>query len=67
VGTYKSANVFNDGGGYFQEGVVRSSAGGETHGSGDVMLFAAGAAAQNFKGTMPNINVYPLLKSAFGF
>ncbi len=67
VGTYKSANVFNVDGGYFQEGVVRSSAGGETHGSGDVMLFAAGAAAQTFKGTMPNINVYPLLKSAFGF
>jgi alkaline phosphatase len=31
------------------------------------MLFAAGAAAQNFKGTMPNINVYNILKTAFGF
>ncbi len=66
IGTYKAANVFNDGGGYFQEGVVKASAGGETHGSGDVMLFATGAAAQNFKGTMPNINVYNIIKTAFG-
>ena len=44
-----------------------SSAGGETHGSGDVMLFAAGAGRAGFKGTLENTAVFGLMKSAFGF
>ena len=44
-----------------------TSAGGETHGSGDVMLFAAGNGRAPFKGTLDNTAVFGLLKSAFGF
>ena len=44
-----------------------SSPGGETHGGGDVMLFAKGAGSSGFKGTLDNTAVFGLLKSAFGF
>ena len=44
-----------------------TSAGGETHGSGDVMLFAAGAGRTGLKGTLDNTAVFGQLKSAFGF
>jgi alkaline phosphatase len=55
---------------YIQEYGVQlpgTAAGGETHGSGDVMLFAAGAGRTPFKGTLDNTAVFGLLKSAFGF
>ncbi|AVR97128.1 alkaline phosphatase [Pseudoduganella armeniaca] len=50
---------------YLQETGVRLSS--ETHGGGDVKLFATGAGAQGFKGTLDNTKVFGLLKSAFGF
>jgi len=51
---------------YLQEAGVRTAAGSETHGGGDVMLFATGAGAQSFKGTMENTQVFSILKSALG-
>ncbi|QLI80675.1 alkaline phosphatase [Chitinibacter fontanus] len=52
---------------YLQETGVKLSS--ETHGGGDVMLFAtgAGAASKTFKGTIDNTKVFTLMKSAFGF
>jgi alkaline phosphatase len=44
-----------------------TSAGSETHGGGDVMLFSTGAGSSGFKGTLDNTKVYGLIKSAFGF
>ncbi|XAH23237.1 alkaline phosphatase [Xylophilus sp. GW821-FHT01B05] len=53
---------------YLQEvGVVLGSPGAETHGGGDVMLFATGAGSNIFKGTLDNTRVNGLLKQAFGF
>jgi alkaline phosphatase len=53
---------------YLQEvGVSLGSAGSETHGGGDVMLFAKGAGAAPFKGTIDNTKVYTLMKQALGF
>ncbi|WP_431825150.1 alkaline phosphatase [Burkholderia sp. F1] len=53
---------------YLQEvGVRTGSAGSETHGGGDVMLFADGAGAKAFKGTIDNTKVFGLVRSAFGF
>jgi len=49
---------------YLQETGVRLSS--ETHGGGDVKLFATGAGAKPFKGTLDNTKVFGLLKSAFG-
>ncbi|WP_256081880.1 alkaline phosphatase [Massilia sp. YIM B04103] len=50
---------------YLQEAGVRLSS--ETHGGGDVKLFATGSGAKAFKGTLDNTKVFALLKSAFGF
>jgi alkaline phosphatase len=50
---------------YLQESGVRLSS--ETHGGGDVKLFASGAGAKPFKGTLDNTKVFDLLKTAFGF
>jgi alkaline phosphatase len=50
---------------YHQETGVRLK--GETHGGGDVKLFATGAGAGAFKGTMENTRVFHLMKAAFGF
>lgn len=50
---------------YLQETGVRLAS--ETHGGGDVKLFATGSGAKTFKGTMDNTKVFGLLKSAFGF
>lgn len=50
---------------YLQETGVKLSS--ETHGGGDVKLFATGAGAKTFKGTMDNTKVFSLLKNAFGF
>ncbi|TFW32914.1 alkaline phosphatase [Massilia horti] len=58
-----SATVLGDN--YLQEAGVRLSS--ETHGGGDVKLFATGAGAKAFKGTMDNTKVFTLLKNAFGF
>ena len=55
---------------YLQEvGTRRGTPGSETHGGGDVMLFAtgAGAAAKTFKGTLDNTKVFGLVKSAAGY
>lgn len=52
---------------YQQEGSIRMSDGGETHGGGDVMLFSTGAGSKTFKGTMVNTKVFSLVKNAFGF
>lgn len=40
--------------------------GSETHGGGDVMLFAKGPGNAGFKGTMENVKVFGLAKSALG-
>ena len=50
---------------YHQETGVRMSS--ETHGGGDVKLFATGAGSEVFKGTMENTKVFHLMKAAFGF
>jgi len=53
---------------YLQEVAIRrGSAGSETHGGGDVMLFADGAGARTFKGTIDNTKVYTLVKAAAGY
>lgn len=52
---------------YLQEVVVRrGSRGAETHGGGDVQLFAQGADANTFKGVMDNTKVFTLVKTAAG-
>jgi alkaline phosphatase len=51
--------------GYQQETGVRMNT--ETHGGGDVKLFATGAGSEVFKGTMENTKVFHLMKAAFGF
>ncbi len=57
-----SATVTGDN--YLQEAGVRLLS--ETHGGGDVMLFATGAGAQSFKGTMENTNVFNVVRTALG-
>ncbi len=49
---------------YQQETVIRASS--ESHGGGDVMLFAGGAGARIFKGTIDNTRVFALVKEAMG-
>ena len=61
--TLSSATVTADN--YQQETGVRLSS--ETHGGGDVALYATGSGAKTFKGTLDNTKVFALLKSAFGF
>jgi alkaline phosphatase len=51
--------------GYHQEAGVRLS--GESHGGGDVKLYALGAGSAPFKGTIENTAVFHLMKAAFGF
>ena len=53
---------------YLQEaGIALGSPGAETHGGGDVYLFATGAGSTVFKGTIDNTKVNTLVKTAFGF
>lgn len=53
---------------YLQEVAIRvGSKGSETHGGGDVMLFADGAGATAFKGTLDNTKVFGLVKTAAGY
>ncbi|KHA56855.1 alkaline phosphatase [Aeromonas hydrophila] len=49
---------------YLQETGVKL--GSETHGGGDVMLFADGAGSNRFKGTLDNTRVFGKLKEALG-
>ena len=53
---------------YLQEvGVQLGAPGSETHGGGDVMLFATGAGSAVFKGSLDNTKVFGMLRQAFGF
>jgi alkaline phosphatase len=52
---------------YLQEGTVKVANGSESHGGGDVNLFATGAGSSTFKGTIDNTKVFTLVKSALGF
>ena len=53
---------------YLQEvGVQLGTPGSETHGGGDVMLFATGAGSSVFKGSVDNTKVFGMLRQAFGF
>ncbi len=53
---------------YLQDvGIMLGGVGSETHGGGDVMLFAKGAGSASFKGTIDNTKVNTLVKKAFGF
>ncbi|MVG13070.1 alkaline phosphatase [Aeromonas jandaei] len=49
---------------YLQETGVKLTS--ETHGGGDVMLFADGAGSNRFKGTLDNTKVFDKLKEALG-
>jgi len=49
---------------YHQEAGIRWSS--ESHGGGDVKLYAAGAGSAPFKGTIENTRVFDLMKAAFG-
>ncbi|WP_421200933.1 alkaline phosphatase [Aeromonas enteropelogenes] len=49
---------------YLQETGVKL--GSETHGGGDVMLFADGAGSSRFKGTLDNTGVFGKIKEALG-
>ncbi|QIL70058.1 alkaline phosphatase [Diaphorobacter sp. HDW4B] len=52
---------------YLQEvGINLGTPGSETHGGGDVMLFAGGAGAKIFKGTVDNTKVFSKVKEAAG-
>ena len=52
---------------FLQEvGINLGTPGSETHGGGDVMLFAGGAGAKLFKGTVENIKVFNKVKEAAG-
>lgn len=50
---------------YHQETGVKTSS--ESHGGGDLKLYALGAGAAPFKGTIENTRVFELMKAAFGF
>lgn len=63
-GTADATQVLHDD--YLQEASVRMPAGSETHGGGDVKLFATGAGSTVFKGTMENIKVFTLVRAALG-
>jgi len=66
-GNADSTQVLHDD--YLQEAGVKVGLGAESHGGGDVMLFATGAgtASKIFKGTIDNTKVFGLMKTAFGF
>ncbi|CAM3948764.1 alkaline phosphatase [Aeromonas bestiarum] len=60
--TLTSDEVMSDD--YLQETGVKL--GSETHGGGDVMLFADGAGSSRFKGTLDNTKVFGKLREALG-
>jgi alkaline phosphatase len=45
---------------------TKGGVGSETHGGGDVMLFSKGPGNAGFKGTMENVKVFGLVKTALG-
>ena len=45
---------------------LRGGPGSETHGGGDVMLYAGGAGSQHFKGTYDNTKVFEKVRAASG-
>jgi len=52
---------------FLQEvGIVLGTPGAETHGGGDVMLFAGGAGSKIFKGTLDNTKVFGKVREAAG-
>ncbi|UMR32543.1 alkaline phosphatase [Massilia sp. MB5] len=51
---------------YHQEGVIRVTAGNETHGGTDVFLGAIGMGSETFLGTIDNTKVFGLVKAAGG-
>jgi len=58
-------NTFDDN--FLQEvGIVLGTPGAETHGGGDVMLFAGGAGSKVFKGTLDNTKVFGKVREAAG-
>jgi len=61
-GTASASEVLHDD--YLQETAVKM--GTETHGGGDVMLFATGVGAKTFKGTIDNTKVFSLIRTATG-
>ncbi|MEO5658986.1 MAG: alkaline phosphatase [Polaromonas sp.] len=60
-------NVDTSGNKDYQQEVGVPLSGAETHGGGDVFLYATGAGSGLFKGTVDNTRVYGMMKSAFGF
>ncbi len=65
-GNLNNTQVLHDD--YLQEVAVRlGGPGSETHGGGDVKLFATGAGSDAFKGTLENVKVFGLLRTALGF
>ena len=51
----------------YKQQVAVPLGGSETHGGGDVMLFATGAGSKVFKGSLDNTKVFGLMRQAFGF
>jgi alkaline phosphatase len=51
---------------YHQEAVIRTSAGGETHGGADVFIGAIGMGAENIAGVIDNTEVFGLIRQAAG-
>ena len=50
---------------YQQEAAIKLAS--DTNGGGDVMLYAAGAGASNFHGTVENTRVFALIRAAAGY
>ena len=51
---------------YHQEAVIKTTAGSETHGGGDVFLGAIGKGAEKFTGVLVNTEVFGLIRGVFG-
>ena len=60
-------NVDTSGNKDYRQEVGVPLSGAETHGGGDVFLYATGAGSALFKGSVDNTRVYGMVKSAFGF
>ena len=60
-------NVDTSGDKDYKQEVGVPLSGSETHGGGDVFLYATGAGSALFKGSVDNTKVYGMMKSAFGF
>lgn len=60
-------NIDTSGDKNYKQQVAVPLSGSETHGGGDVMLFATGAGSKVFKGSLDNTKVFGLMRQAFGF